>query len=62
LAIAQLFLEKEFQVINLSRNLCPLTDVVNIQVDFAAKGFEENLKKELLPKLENSETKKKYYF
>ncbi|NES07136.1 MAG: SDR family oxidoreductase [Okeania sp. SIO2F4] len=56
LATAQLFLEKEFQVINLSRNLCSLTDVVNIQVDFAAKGFEENLKQELLPQLENSET------
>ncbi len=56
LATAQLFLEKEFQVINLSRNLCPLKDVVNIQVDLAAKGFEENLKKELLPQLENSET------
>ncbi|MGD1698384.1 SDR family oxidoreductase [Dapis sp. BLCC M229] len=56
LATAQLFLEKEFQVINLSRNLCPLTDVVNIQVDLAAKGFEENLKQELLPQLENSET------
>ena len=25
--------EKKFQVINLSRNLCPLTDVVNIQLD-----------------------------
>ncbi|NEP89729.1 MAG: SDR family oxidoreductase [Okeania sp. SIO2C2] len=55
LATAKLFLEQEFQVINLSRNLCPLTDVVNIQVDLAAKGFEENLKQELLPKLENSE-------
>ncbi|NEQ76506.1 MAG: SDR family oxidoreductase [Okeania sp. SIO2D1] len=56
LAIAKLFLEKEFQVINLSRNLCPLKDVVNIQVDLAAKGFEENLNKELPPQLENSET------
>ena len=56
LATAQLFLEKEFQVINLSRNLCLLTDIVNIQVDLAAKGFEENLKQELLAKLENSET------
>ncbi len=56
LATAQLFLEKGFQVINLSRNLCPLKDVVNIQVDLAAKGFEENLKQELLAKLENSET------
>jgi len=55
LATAQLFLEKEFQVINLSRNLCPLKDVVNIQVDLVAKGFQENLKKELLPQLENSE-------
>ncbi len=56
LATAKLFLEKEFQVINLSRNLCPLTDVVNIQVDLAIKGFEENLKQELLPQLEDSET------
>ncbi|MGB3508260.1 MAG: SDR family oxidoreductase [Microcoleaceae cyanobacterium] len=55
LATAKLFLEKEFQVINLSRNLCPLRDVVNIQIDLAAKGFEENLKQELLPQLENSE-------
>jgi len=55
LATAQLFLENKFQVINLSRNLSPLRDVVNIQVDFAAKGFEENFKKELLPQLENSE-------
>ncbi|NES07138.1 MAG: hypothetical protein F6K22_32685 [Okeania sp. SIO2F4] len=62
LATTQLFMEKEFQVINLSRNLCPLKDVVNIQVDLAAKGFEENLKQELLPKLENSATKKKYHF
>ncbi|NEP06632.1 MAG: SDR family oxidoreductase [Okeania sp. SIO4D6] len=55
LATAKLFLEQEFQVINLSRNLCPLPDVVNIQIDLAAKGFEENLKQELLPKLEYSE-------
>ncbi|MCL2938570.1 MAG: SDR family NAD(P)-dependent oxidoreductase [Trichodesmium sp. MAG_R02] len=47
LAIAKLFLEKRFQVINLSRNLCPLTDVVNIQMDLATKGCEENLKKEV---------------
>ncbi|MEB3342193.1 SDR family oxidoreductase [Okeania sp.] len=56
LATAKLFLQKEFQVINLSRNLCPLTNVVNIQVDLTAKDFEENLQKELLPQLENSET------
>ncbi|GFZ97168.1 SDR family oxidoreductase [Okeania sp. KiyG1] len=55
LAIAKLFLEQEFQVINLSRNLCPLPDVVNIKVDLTAKSFEENLKQELLPQLENSE-------
>lgn len=54
LAIAKLFLEKRFQVINLSRNLCPLTDVVNIQMDLATKGCEENFKKELLPQLENA--------
>ena len=54
LAIAKLFLEKRFQVINLSRNLCPLTDVVNIQMDLATKGCEENFKKELLPQLELS--------
>ena len=56
LATAKLFLEKGFQVINLSRNLCPLIDVVNIQIDLTKTGFEENLKKELLPRLENSET------
>lgn len=55
LATVKLFLEQEFQVINLSRNLCPLPDVVNIQVDLTETGFEENLGKELLPKLENSE-------
>ena len=32
LATAKLFLEKGFQVINLSRNLCPLIDVVNIGI------------------------------
>ena len=56
LSTAKLFLEKEFQVINLSRYLCPLTDVVNIQIDLTKTGFEKNLKKELLPRLENSET------
>ncbi|NER05364.1 MAG: SDR family oxidoreductase [Okeania sp. SIO3C4] len=55
LATAKLFLEEEFQVINLSRNLFPLPDVVNIKVDLTAKSFEENLKQELLPQLENSE-------
>ena len=54
LAITKLFLEKRFQVINLSRNLCPLTDVVNIQMDLATKGCEENFKKELLPQLKNA--------
>lgn len=56
LATAKLFLEKGFQVINLSRNLCPLIDVVNIQIDLTKTGFEKNLKKGLLPRLENSET------
>ncbi|MCL2923876.1 MAG: SDR family oxidoreductase [Trichodesmium sp. MAG_R04] len=56
LATAKLFLEKRFQVINLSRNFSALTDVVNIQIDLTKTGFEENLKKELLPRLENSET------
>ncbi|NEP84839.1 MAG: SDR family oxidoreductase [Okeania sp. SIO3B3] len=55
LAIAKLFLEDEFQVINLSRNLCPLPGVVNIKVDLTAKSFEEHLKQELLPQLENSQ-------
>ncbi len=56
LATAKLFIKKGFQVINLSRNLCSLTDVVNIKVDLAQTGFEENLKKELIPQLENPET------
>ncbi len=54
LATAKLFLENGFQVINLSRNPCPLTEVSHIQVNMAQKGFEESLKKALPPILENA--------
>ncbi len=56
LATAKLFLDKGFQAINLSRNLCPLSEVVNIQVDLTQNFFESRLKTELLPQLENAET------
>jgi len=54
LATAKRFLENGFQVINLSRNPCPLTEVTHIQVNMAKTGFEESLKKELPPILENA--------
>lgn len=52
LATAELFLENQFQVINLSRNLCPLNSAINIQVDLKEKGLEFRLQQELIPKLQ----------
>lgn len=56
LATAQRFLDQGFEVINISRNSCPLSGVYNLQVDLNQKGFETHVKAELLPKLENTET------
>lgn len=55
-ATAKLFVEHNFVVINLSRELCSQSEVINIQVDLAQQGFEENLQPRLLPHLENAET------
>jgi 3-oxoacyl-[acyl-carrier protein] reductase len=55
LATAKLFLENRFQVINLSRNPCPLTEVNHIQVNLAQIGFEESLTEQLLPILNNAD-------
>ena len=54
-ATAELFLEHGFMVINLSRRACPQERVINIQVDLAQHGFEDNLKPALLPHLQNAE-------
>ncbi len=55
LATAKLFLEHNFMVINLSRGVCPLSEVIHIPVDLAQSGFEEHLQPRLLPHLENAE-------
>ena len=56
LATAKFFLENEFGVINLSRTLCQLPEVINIQVDLAQQGFEKNLETVLPCHLTNAET------
>ncbi len=56
LATAKLFIENQFQVINLSRNSCPLNSVVNIQIDLKEPGLESRLQQELIPKLEQPTT------
>lgn len=56
LATAELFLENQFQVINLSRNSCPLDAVVNLQIDLKEQGLESRLQQELIPKLEKPAT------
>lgn len=56
LATAELFLENQFQVINLSRNSCPLDAVVNLQIDLKEPGLESRLQQELIPKLEKPAT------
>lgn len=56
LATAQLFRDNKYQVINLARNSCALDGVINIEVDLTQKGFENNLKIELLTLLENATT------
>lgn len=55
LATAKLFLEHNFTVINLSRRVGPLGEVIHIPVDLAQSGFEEHLQPKLLPQLENAE-------
>ncbi len=56
LATAELFLENQFQVINLSRNLCSLDAVVNLQVDLKEPGLESRLQQDLIPALEKPAT------
>ncbi|CAK0766867.1 SDR family oxidoreductase [Gammaproteobacteria bacterium] len=55
LATAELFLEHNFMVINLSRKLSSTIGVINLQVDLAQKGFEDSLKPALLSYIENAE-------
>ena len=50
LATTQLFLSHQWRVINVSRRLCPLDNVENIQVDLSEFDFDD-LSKQLLAKL-----------
>lgn len=52
LATAELFLEHQFQVINLSRNSCPLNGAVNLQIDLKEKGLESRLEQELITRIQ----------
>lgn len=56
LATAELFLENQFQVINISRNSCPLDSAIDIQIDLKEQGLESRLQQELLPKVEKPAT------
>lgn len=54
-ATCQVFLDKGWDVINISRHPCPLNAVTSIACDFMAENWVDNLKTELLPKLEKAE-------
>ncbi|MCY4657417.1 MAG: SDR family NAD(P)-dependent oxidoreductase [Gammaproteobacteria bacterium] len=54
LATAKLFLEDDFQVVNISRRLCPLDEVHSIQCDLSQEDFVSQLEPALQPHLENS--------
>ena len=46
-ATAQLFVGKQWDVINLSRKPCDLSNVTNFTVDLSQRGWEENIKSDL---------------
>lgn len=51
-ATAKWFLEHDYHVINISRGVCSLDNVINIPMDLARQDLEENLKPKLFPYLE----------
>ena len=55
LATAQLFMENNFRVINLSRSPSPLRGIENIDVDLSNAGWEESIALQLLPLLSDAE-------
>lgn len=54
LATAKLFLETNFQVVNISRRPCPLEEVTSIRCDLSKPDFAATLKPDLMPRLESS--------
>lgn len=54
LATAKLFLEANFQVVNISRRPCPLEAATSIRCDLSQPDFSLTLKPALLPHLESS--------
>jgi NAD(P)-dependent dehydrogenase (short-subunit alcohol dehydrogenase family) len=55
LATVEFFKQKEWDVINVSRGLCPVNGVLNIQVDLSQKDIEIVLKSELSALLNSSD-------
>lgn len=52
---AQRFLDEGFNVINLSRRLCPIDAVSHINCDLSAPGFLETISSQLTPQLQDAE-------
>ncbi len=55
LAVAEYFFKKGFHIVNLSRTLCELSEVINVQVNMAQENFAENIQEELVPILEKAD-------
>lgn len=55
LATAELFLDANFQVVNISRRACPLEAVNSIRCDLSQPDFAETLKPDLTRLLDSSE-------
>lgn len=54
LATAQLFLEADFNVVNISRRPCPLEAVKSIRCDLSETDFSATLEIELIPHIKSS--------
>ena len=55
LATAELFLNKGFYVVNISRRLCPVAEATSIRCDLSKPDFQTHLHSTLVPVLESSE-------
>lgn len=54
MATAKLFLEADFNVVNISRRPCPLEAVSSIRCDLSQAHFSKTLELELIPHIESS--------
>lgn len=54
-ATAQLFLDRHYEVINLSRRPCPDSRVISIQIDLSSPRLATNLKRSLMSQLDLDE-------